>query len=132
MLIQSCPIKALHFVAPIPPSINMAYITDWRTKRRHLSKKAAYYKKELSAILTKLRFETFKSDIELAFHFAFKDKKRRDLSNYIKILEDCLVENSVLIDDSKVEILLVSRLKADKENPHVEIVIAGRTEGNIP
>jgi Holliday junction resolvase RusA-like endonuclease len=115
----------LNFVLPLPPSVNKAFPTNWKTKRRYLSKEAKQYKKTISSFLLKEKKPVIISNICIRMGFVFKDNRRRDISNYIKVLEDCLVSDKIIIDDSKVIGLLILKKQNNKENPHVKLTIKG-------
>ena len=118
-------ITCFSFTVPIPPSLNKVYPTNQKTGSRHDSKAVKSYKKLIYEFFLLHKCKTFKNEIELWFHFAFPDNRWRYLSNYIKVLEDCLVENKIIEDDHLVNLLVCSRLKIDKENPHVNVIIYG-------
>ena len=94
--------QALSLVLPIPPSINMAYrnvpgvgrvktrtYKDWATE---------------AALLMKIQA---KGRIEGAYAIHVEidrpDKRRRDLSNLLKVLEDTIVQQGLVEDDSLCE-----------------------------
>ena len=117
--------QSFELVVPIPPTLNKAYPTNFVQKRRHSSKVVIEYKKIIRSLLLAKKYNTFMSSIELWLHFTFPDNRRRDLSNHIKVLEDCLVANKVIQDDYLVDLLIVSRLKPSKNNPHVQVIVYG-------
>jgi len=63
--------------------------------------------------------------VAIAYTLYFKDKKKRDLSNYgQKMIDDCLIREGI-IDDDNSEIVLeeVVRIRYDKRDPRTEVVI---------
>ncbi|MFA6971404.1 MAG: hypothetical protein WC208_08395 [Gallionella sp.] len=63
--------------------------------------------------------------VKIVYTLYFKDKQRRDLSNYgQKMLDDSLVKEGILDDDnSKVILEEAVRIRYDKANPRTEILI---------
>jgi Holliday junction resolvase RusA-like endonuclease len=75
---------------PLPPSSNNAYYTDRRTGSRHLTNDGKVYKKSLGEIImVKGREVPFpEPPFSVHYHFRFPDRRKRDLSNCLKLLED--------------------------------------------
>lgn len=88
---------------PFPPSVNGLYSTDWKTKRRFVSKKYAAWKKEAQAALLTQKTEFFKGRVKLELHLAKPDKRRRDVANYEKSATDFLVSQGIIKDDCLIE-----------------------------
>ena len=63
--------------------------------------------------------------INLKIDFYVKDKRRRDIANYIEAIQDILVKYEVIKDDNHniITSLDGTRMYIDKENPRVEIEI---------
>ena len=76
-----------------------------------------------------LYLKKYKSNIDyrvnLKIDFYVKDKRRRDIANYVEAIQDILVKYEVLKDDNYniVYSLDGTRMYVDKENPRVEIEI---------
>lgn len=62
-----------------------------------------------------------KDGIKVAVKLYFKDKRRRDVDNYNKILLDALT-GIVWEDDSQIEELTISK-HVDKSNPRIEVTV---------
>ena len=78
----------------LPPSTNHLYYSDRKTGTRHLTNKAAAYKEEL---MWKLKRGGAKElcpprPFAVHYHFRFPDRRKRDLSNQIKLIEDAVFE----------------------------------------
>ena len=114
--------QSITLILPLPPSINVAYATDFRTRRRYLTKVAKDYYSEIKDYLKTKKYNTLEGEVIVNFVYYFKDHRIRDVSNYIKILEDSLVKNKVITDDSRVRKLYVEK-EYDKKNPRVEVLI---------
>ena len=59
--------------------------------------------------------------VRLNLTLYFKDKRRRDVDNYNKLVLDCL-EGVVYEDDKQVQQLFITKAY-DKENPRIEVEI---------
>ncbi|MDB4726423.1 RusA family crossover junction endodeoxyribonuclease [bacterium] len=102
-------------ILPFPPSTNGLYATSWKTKRRFKSKAYSKWSKLAEVALQsqakpKLIDYPIKLEIALAKPLN-KDgtptKRRMDISNRVKSLEDFLVNQNILVDDELVHELLV-------------------------
>ena len=51
------------------------------------------------------------------------DKRRRDISNYLKLIQDCLVRVA-FVDDSQISHVEVIRGKLDRINPRADIELS--------
>lgn len=123
----------LDLTAPIPPSVNKLYATV--NGRRVLSKAGREYKHEVGwlarAAVQVQRFD-FAPDDRLALHITihFPDRRRCDLSNRIKVLEDGLAE-AVGFDDQRIDDLHIVRGAVDRDRPRVEITLL-RLDHGVP
>jgi Holliday junction resolvase RusA-like endonuclease len=63
--------------------------------------------------------------VEVVYTLYLPDKRKRDLSNYIKATEDYLVDQAVLFDDNHTVVQEVGIILGgiDRGNPRVEIEI---------
>jgi Holliday junction resolvase RusA-like endonuclease len=52
----------------------------------------------------------------------FRDRRRRDITNCIKIVEDAAAE-ALGFDDTVVDVCLVRRMGVDKHNPRARVSI---------
>lgn len=96
---------------PFPPSVNSLYSTDWKTKRRFKSKRYAEWCKlardslvitQAATYITKDGLAEYAAPVKVRYTFGRPDKRVRDLCNYIKGLEDFLVDNLWIADDSLI------------------------------
>ena len=104
---------------PFPPSVNSLFGGGSKQKR-FKSKKYVAWIKSCPAIPAAKH-----SNIGLCYNFYMPDNRARDLDNHIKPLNDYLVANEFIIDDSWQHLnqLLVKHSGIDKSNPRVEITI---------
>lgn len=113
-------------IAPRSKKNSQQIIYNPRTKRPMIIQSKLYtnFERECSLYLKK-----YKSNIDyrvnLKIDFYVKDKRRRDIANYIEAIQDILVKYEVLRDDNYniVYSLDGTRMHVDKENPRVEIEI---------
>ena len=104
---------------PFPPSTNQLYATVF--KRRVLSAEGKKYKRYVSQRVPVLTppLEVHESiEIRLKFHYPllFRNGKRRklDISNRIKVLEDAIVD-ALGEDDSAVSTLVITRADTGRD-----------------
>ncbi len=95
-------------ILPFPISVNTAYATDFKTKRRFRSKAYnKWHQAAVDALWAQSIPEWCNGPIKLELALKRPDKRRRDLSNYVKVVEDFLVDMKIIEDDSQVEDLHV-------------------------
>lgn len=113
----------LRLTIPVPPSLNNAYATV--RGRRVLSSEGKTFK-EAAALWAQIgarrqRFKVEKGDrLSLTMLLHFKDGRRRDISNAVKLAEDAIAE-ALGFDDCAVDILHVERKENDRERPRCEV-----------
>jgi len=106
--------------APFPPSVNTCYTVH--RNRKILTAKARDYKYEVSQILGKDRVP-FKGPISCTYKFYRGDARKYDISNYVKVIEDCLTDTNFWVDDHQVVEMHIYKCEIDKENPRVEVEV---------
>ena len=111
--------KTLTIKLPYPLSVNGVWRINSRGKGIFLVERAKKYHREVAAIVNsgpKIRF-TQDDRLELKIEVRRKDaRKKTDISNCIKLLEDALVSSKLIYDDSNVDVLIVLRGAIDR--PH--------------
>ena len=103
----------------LPPSVNTAYYTDFKSRTRH---KTAPYRRFEKDIVSYLPKENISGDIAIEYNFYMPDKRKRDVANYEKCLTDCLVKYGIIEDDSKIQRLILEKYY-DKGKPYTLIEI---------
>ena len=88
---------------PFPPSTNNLFSQGVvkGKMRRFPSKQYKAWRKEAIIRLIAARLPRFSEPVVIKLALTPKDCRRRDASNYIKAVEDALVEARVLIDDDQ-------------------------------
>ena len=100
--------KLLEVILPQPPSVNH-YTKAGRHGRRYLPKNVVAFKQEARRIIAvHAPQEPSKNRLVVKAIFSFKDNRRRDLDNYLKVTLDSL-QGIVFADDSQIDVLLVKR-----------------------
>lgn len=98
---------------PYPPSVNGYYASV--RGRQILSLKGREYKTAVyAAVLSAGRPATFAGRLSLEVVLYPPDKRRRDLDNSIKSLQDSLTAAQVYQDDSQIDRLMVQRGEVSK------------------
>lgn len=92
---------------PLPPTINSYY--GFHGHRRFVADKGKQFKKDVAHIVSQypIRFGNARLELHITFHF--KDRRRQDLSNRVKSLEDAMVQAGLFDDDSQIDIEHVYR-----------------------
>lgn len=107
----------------IPPSVNHYYGNRIMGKRiiRYITKEGKAFRNIVEKCC-KSKMEPTKSKVELAVYLYFNDKRKRDLDNYMKALQDAL--NGIAYeDDNQIDCLLVHRMKSKTELAYTTIRI---------
>lgn len=104
--------KTLVLTLPYPPSVNHLY-RNFRG-RSILSKGGRqYHTDSLAAILEQERHR-FLGRVALEIRLYMPDRRKRDISNTVKILEDCLTHAGIWTDDEQVDDLRIIRMGVTK------------------
>lgn len=96
---QEC--KTLFLELPLPPTINSYY--QYRGFRRFVGPEGRKFKADVAQIVGKVPTRFGNSRLSLTVHLHFRDRRRADISNRIKALEDALVQAGLFDDDSQID-----------------------------
>lgn len=93
--------QELFLEVPLPPTINSYY--GQHGFRRYMTEKGKKFKAEVAhaVSLTPIRFGDSRLSVTVNLHF--KDKRKTDISNRIKALEDALMQAGLFNDDSQID-----------------------------
>lgn len=94
-----------------PLSLNTAYPSG-KTGKRFLSAKGKAYKEAIGWIAKQNSLGILTGDVGVDYIFGFKDKRARDVDNYIKMAQDALT-GIAFNDDSQIVELTARKLKSD-------------------
>jgi len=107
----------IKIILPLPPSVNCLYSGKGR---RHKSKR--YERWEITA-RNALRYQKFtpfgKEPLRAHYRFGRPDKRIRDLGNLIKAVDDFMVHEGIIADDSWIHHITIEW--ADVTGAHIEI-----------
>jgi len=118
------PHQKLVFTLNIPPSVNHSYVTA-RNGMKILKKDAKLFIKESQEICSlEMKNQKWKQDHENVWYymelkFYFKDKRKRDSHNCLKVLLDAL--QGILYEDDYFILPRIQYVGYDKIHPRLEI-----------
>ena len=105
----------------MPPTVNLLYrnFRHWRYKTVSGRK----YQEQAAHILGEAWGSNppYELPVELRITFTTTDRRRWDIDNRVKALQDCLSMSGVLKDDRQVEILHVERQYGKKQATYIEV-----------
>lgn len=107
-------------VVPLPPSANNLYVNA-RGRGRILSKAGREYKQAVRILAMGARLPLLRGDVVLTMTVYFPNRRRRDLSNTLKVVEDSLT-GVAYADDSQVSELHLYRAY-DSGNPRAVLTV---------
>ena len=105
----------------LPPTVNHLYRTY--RNRRYKTAKAQAYQETVSRRLRKewqYKAPCIESG-EVRITFITKDRRRWDIDNRVKALQDCLSLAGIIKDDKQVNILHVERHAGNKTATYVDV-----------
>ena len=113
----------LTMVVDLPPSVNHLYFTDQRGRRLLTQEGRAYRQHVEQTLMTqRARLRCPDPPYEIWMWFLFPDKRRRDTSNLIKHLEDCI--SRYLMYDDSCHHISHQYAALDRGNPRAVVVLA--------
>ena len=90
---------------PFPPTTNNLYANAARGRGRFPTKSYKVWRERAGVAIRRQAPVPIKGAVMLNIELGRPDRRRRDLSNYIKALEDALVQHGLIEDDSMVQCL---------------------------
>ena len=123
--IPKYPNQVLTLTIKIPPSVNHMYIHK-RNGQKILTNTAKQYIKTIQDLCKKeIKKQNWKKDKEsvwyvMDMYFYFKDKRKRDSHNCLKLLMDSL--EGLLFTNDYFVLPRIQYVTLDRENPRVEII----------
>ena len=105
----------------LPPTVNLLY-----RNRGHIRYKTTAGREYQENVVNRLRESwtdcpPYELPIKFQITFETKDKRRWDIDNRVKVLQDCLSMAGVIKDDRQVEILHVERKYGTKNVTYIEV-----------
>lgn len=114
------------FVIPVPPTVNKLYFTNKRTGRRTLTNKGRTYKTYVGWIVQSWAMEYnwiyAGGSVAIEMSIYFPNKRKRDITNCIKVAEDGISE-ALGFDDRLCREFTVRLAGYDKENPRAIVTL---------
>ena len=97
----------------LPPTVNHMYRSAGG--RRYKQAEARDYQERVSLALRRLwSGQPYNGPAALSITFMTNNRRRWDIDNRVKALQDCLVMSGVLADDRLINVLHVERHYSDK------------------
>ncbi len=88
-------IMLYHAIFELPPSVNGAY--NGKVRRFKSDKYKAWLETKVKELKQAYRIN---QPVAIYYYFTFPDNRTRDISNYTKLLDDRLVKDGIIVDDS--------------------------------
>ena len=105
----------------LPPTVNHMYRTGQRVRYKTLEVRE-YQQYAVGRFREEWRGKAaYKGRVELRIEFETNDRRRWDIDNRVKALQDCLSVAGVIEDDKQVEILHVERKSGKAMKTYIEV-----------
>ena len=116
---------------PYPPSVNHMYINA--RGRRFPNAKAKAYKTAISEYVVEYRVPKFEDAKIALIVWAYPpDRRKRDISNLLKIIEDSLQDAGVFNDDFNIDFIEIKRGEIKKGGGLVVMIETMEDHSAIP
>ena len=99
----------------LPPTVNHLYRTS-RNGVRYKTSQGREWQNVTASIMAaaKINRKPYDGDVALEIVFRTADRRKWDIDNRVKALQDCLAMAGVIEDDRQIQRLLVERQAADQ------------------
>lgn len=103
-------LRSLSFILPMPPSVNALYGTAHTGQKFLLGDQRHFRRTAIGIVRRMMRGQALTGRINMGVLLYFSDRRRADISNRLKALEDALTHAGVYADDSQIDELIVTRI----------------------
>ena len=109
----------------LPPTVNLFY-RNFRG-RRYKTASGRKYQEEVSRLMRESwkNQPPYEEPVKLRITFTTNSRRKWDVDNRVKALQDCLSMGGVLKDDRQGEILYVERKYGMKNTTYIEVLSVG-------
>lgn len=116
--------RSLSFVLPMPPSVNALYGTGPTGQKFLLGDQKHFRRQVIAYVRAAMNGPALTGRLRVNVTLYFSDRRRADISNRIKAIEDALTHAGAYADDSQIDELNVARIvrRAGEECCAVQIV----------
>ncbi len=113
----------------LPPTVNNMYRNVGH--RRYKTLRSKKYQERVTELLSQewKKKKPCRKAIEFRIKFRTKDRRKWDIDNRVKALQDCLSMAGIIKDDSQIEVLHVEREKGNKTTTYIEVISDDISEG---
>ena len=113
-------------LAGLPPTVNHLYRTG-RNGQRYKTRAGRNWQRDAAGILRcAWAREPYGGDVELRVYLIAADRRKWDIDNRVKAVQDCLQAGGVLKDDRQVQRLLLERDFGKVAQTRLELYTWGR------
>ena len=107
----------------LPPTVNHYYKTSSHGLRYKTAAGRKYQERTISTLEQKWQDRPkYTGDVELCIEFIVKSRRKWDIDNRVKALQDCIALAGIIEDDSQVQILHVERRRGGRDSTHLKIL----------
>ena len=110
----------IRYELPFPPSVNNLFINSPNGKGRFPSPQYKAWRKEAGEMIQAQGRKHMRGLVNLSIGIVKPNRRKRDISNLIKAVEDILVEMAVIEDDSFVQKLAIQWVS---DGPSCSVII---------
>lgn len=106
----------------LPPTVNGMY-RSMKGGQRYKVGECRSYQERVSGLMRRRweQNEPYLGQAELKIEYRTKDRRRWDIDNRVKALQDCLISSGVLKDDCQIDSLQVRRLHSDATSTYLRL-----------
>jgi Holliday junction resolvase RusA-like endonuclease len=125
--------QELFLVLPLPPSINSYW--GYHGSRRFIAQEGKDFKAVVMQQVLSQPVRFGQERLCMAVELFFRDRRRADISNRIKALEDALVAAGLMDDDSQIDLQVIKRgpvFKGGKCEVRIAVISATGSEELLP